>query len=206
MTPLATAVFAALLSLSPPDATAEQLPGWAETAEARRDRYRSIADDVAAVVEERVTTSGACGSLETCRARAAGMLLGIARHESGFAADVDAGRCYRGRDGKGPRCDGGAAHSMWQLRSGGEEAALFDRDRRAAAREALRRAGRSIGACRALPKEEQLVAYAGGRCVTPHPVAVRRARELHAAAARAFYLVNAAMTAAKPVAVAGAGS
>ena len=188
-TTLAAATLAAIVALSPPSAPVETFPGWAETPQQRLTRYHAIADDVAGAVEEMVAAPGACGTLEQCRARAVGLLLGIAWHESGFAPDVDAGQCYRGRDGRGPRCDSGRSHSMWQLRTGGEEAELFAHSRREAAKAALRKARRSLGACHRLPEDERLVAYAGGRCEYPHPVALRRAHELHAAVSRAWALV-----------------
>lgn len=168
-----------LLTLSPLTAPREALPGWAETPWERGVRYVAIASDVAAAADE------ACGSRgEGCRRWAVAVLLGVAWHESGFAADVDAGRCYRGRDGKGPRCDGGRAWGLWQMQGSGDEGKAWARDRRAGAREALRRIGRSLRACRRLPREEALSAYAGGRCEGAE--AARRARELHAAVTRAL--------------------
>ncbi len=179
MATLAASALAALLTLSPIGAPRETLPGWAETPEARAARYVSIASDIATAATD------ACGDrADSCRRWAVATLVGIAWHESGFAADVDAGQCYRGRDGKGPRCDGGRAWSLWQLQGGGDEARLWATDRVAAAREALRRAARSANACRGkLPAEEALTAYAGGAC--SGDAARRRARELDAAVRQA---------------------
>ncbi|HSM93371.1 MAG TPA: hypothetical protein VLT47_10845 [Anaeromyxobacteraceae bacterium] len=172
----------ALLALSPPDAPHMALPGWAETVEARRARYASFAEDVGAVVDR------ACRDRELgCSRWALAVLLGIAIHESGLAPDVDAGRCYRGSGFEG-RCDGGASVSVWQLRAGGEEAALYARDRRAAAREALRRAGRSWNACRRNPTAERLAAYAGGKC---DPAEYRRvSRSLWGSVTRAIVAID----------------
>ncbi len=170
---------AAILTISPLGATREALPGWTETPEARGARYASIAADVATAATD------ACGEHgEACQRRSAAILVGLAWHESGFAPDVEApGGCYRGRDGKSPRCDSGRAATLWQLQGSAEERVLWLADRVQAARTALRRAGRSLGACRKLPVEERLAAYAGGRCDGAE--ALRRARELHAAVTRA---------------------
>ncbi len=179
MATLAASVLAAILTISPLATPREVLPGWAERPEDRAARYQSIASDVATAATD------ACGERgDGCRRWAVATLIGIAWHESGFAPDVDAGRCYRGRDGKSQRCDGGRAWSLWQLQGGGEEARLWATDRMAAAREALRRAGRSTNACRGkLPAEEALTAYAGGTC--SGATARHRARELAADVRRA---------------------
>ena len=142
-------------------------------------RYVSIAVDVATAATD------ACGERgEACARHAAAVLVGIGWHESGLAPDVESpDGCYRGRDGKGPRCDGGRAATLWQMQGSAEERALWLGDRVAAAREALRRAWRSVRACRSLPAEERLSAYAGGRC--DGDVARKRARELDAAIRKA---------------------
>lgn len=177
MTPLASLALRIILHLAPLSGTYEVLPGWAETPWERGARYVSVATDVAEATE------AACGPSGGCRAWALPALLAVAYHESAFAPDVDAGHCYRGRDGKSKRCDSGRAVTMWQLQGSSEERSLWVTDRQQAARTALRRMLRSIGACRALPKEERLAAYAGGRC--EEPMAKRRARELYALVERA---------------------
>lgn len=144
---LTATVFAALLSLAP---HARQHPpaGWEETREAYEARLRSIAEDIA---------SAADGDRER-----AAKLLGVAWHESGFAADVDAGLCAHEERG---RCDGGRAASLWQLQEADAvRMMLYRLDRRAAAREALRRIERSERACSANAPAERLAAYAGGVC------------------------------------------
>ena len=178
--PMNTAALAlgVLLTFKAPAA----LPGWHETAEARAARYASIAADVGAVVDHACRDRG-----PGCVRWALGVLLGVAYHESGFRPDVDAGRCYRG-PGHERDCDGGASHSLWQLRAGGEEGAVYDHDRRAAAREALRRAGRSWNACRRNPEAERLAAYAGGRC---EPAEARRvSRSLWGSITRAMGAID----------------
>lgn len=177
---------AVLLHLSPIGQPHEALPGWGETDEARLRRYYAIASDVAYVADE------ACKGNRACAINMIHMGLGVAWHESGFMPDVDLGPCYLGRDGKGSRCDGGNAHSMWQLHPLGcvtgphappgpcAEAVLYDTDRRAAFREAIKRMWRSIRECRRslVPKEDQLAIYAGGGCRLQQ--SVLRSRELAA--------------------------
>ena len=174
---------AILLHLSPLSRTHEVLPGWEETPEQRLHRYYSIAADVSVVALE------VCKGNVECAKRQVTAGLGVAWHESGFAPDVDLGPCYRGKDGKGQRCDGGNAYSMWQLRPLGcatgphappgpcAEAVAF-RDRRVAFREAIKRMGRSQKECARIfaPKDEQLAVYSGGGCKLP--MAIVRSREL----------------------------
>ena len=176
---LSSLILTAILSISPLDGPRLAFPGHEETTAERGARYASIAADVATAV------GAACGDRgEACERRAAALLLGLAWHESGFSPDTESpGGCWRGRDGKGPRCDSGRAATLWQMQGSAEERALWLGDRVAAAREALRRATRSLGACRKLAPEERLAAYASGRC--DNREGQRRARELHAAVARA---------------------
>jgi hypothetical protein len=175
---------AILLHLAPPAHAYEAIPGWHETPEERLHRYYAIASDVSTVALE------VCRGNVSCAKHAVEHALGVAFHESAFAPDVDLGPCYRGKDGKGPRCDGGNAHSMWQLHPMGcvtgphapkepcAEVVLYDTDRRAAVREALKRMARSRKECSRhfLPPEEQLAGYAGGGCKLPS--AAKKAREL----------------------------
>jgi hypothetical protein len=167
----ASAILAALLALSP-HPSAHPLPGWAETEDAHRARLASIAEDVASVARTPAE---------------AAVLLGVAAHESGFSADVDAGQCYRGK-GHERRCDAGRAVSLWQLQTGDAEAReRWRTNRRAAAHEALRRAlgSRAVCARRGLPT---LALYASGSCEHGH----REARELDAAIRRAQRAIDAA--------------
>jgi len=154
MATLAPWILAALLQLSPPSRHRPP-PGWEETPEAARARYASIADDIAAVARTRTE---------------AGALIGVAVHESGLYADVDAGRCYEGGAFHG-RCDavevGGVlvprAHSLWQLQDPDPgRATLYRTNRRAAAKEALRRIGMSLRFCAQGDPHERLAFYASG--------------------------------------------
>jgi len=186
---LTARALAVLLFLSPVDRPRERLPGWDETNDQRLARYRSIAADVATVA------LAGCRGDAACARRSVHLLLGVAWHESGFAPDVDAGRCYRGRDGTNHRCDSGLAHSMWQLRpircaTGPaappcDEATRYDHDRQAAAAEALHRIFGSVRACQRVgaPRDHWLAIYAGGSC--RGVLAQQRSRELHQAVARA---------------------
>jgi hypothetical protein len=179
---------AILLHLAPVTRAYEALPGWSETPVERLHRYYAIAADVSSVAIE------VCHGNRACAMGAVTSALGIAWHESAFAPDVDLGPCYRGKDGKGPRCDGGNAHSMWQLHPLScvtgphapknpdgtlkkcDEAVLYDTDRRAAAREAIRRIWRSKRACAraGVPPEEQLAIYAKGGCKLSGAAAISR--------------------------------
>ncbi len=137
-------VLAAMLVLSPPEKHRPP-PGWEETTEEARARYGRIAADIAAVARTRVE---------------AAMLVGVAWHESGFSRDVDEGPCFQGKGFKG-RCDGGRALGLWQLQATAPE---LRGDRRAQAREALRRLLHSRKACSTNEPPEQLAAYSGGTC------------------------------------------
>lgn len=150
----AVAWILSLLTLAlPPDRIAAE-PGWHETPAAREARYQAIAADVAAVVYEPGAPVLYAGP--RARAHTAALLVAVAVLESGLAADVDLGPCYRGRDGRGPRCDRGRSASCWQIRlepgertrEGWTQADLFA-DRRKAIRVALRLMRGSFGLARA---------------------------------------------------------
>lgn len=163
MTPFASWILSVLVTLSPPDraAAVPAYPGWAESAEARRARYESIAADFdAALDDEQVFRE----RTPHARRHSAAYVIAAAFHESGFAKDTDLGPCYRGPDGKGPRCDSGHAVSMFQIRADGDEATVYQHDRKAATLEAIRRIRRSLGSCRKLPPERRLAVYASGNC------------------------------------------
>lgn len=185
-TTLAAAALAILHSLSPLSAPRVTLPGWSETETERGARYLSIAADVAAAVEE------ACeGRGDGCKRWGVTVLTGIGTHESGWAPDVDAGRCYRGKDGLGLRCDSGRAWTVWQLLGSAEEGAAWAADRKQAAREALRRASRSWNACRTAEPALRWAVFARGKCTDPE--GQRLSRELDAliqAAQRAWPMVK----------------
>ena len=137
MTAAVAWILSLLLYAVPPERVAAA-PGWEETPAARAARYEAIAADVAAVVYAPDAVVLYAGP--RARARTAALLVAVAVLESGLAADVDRGPCYRGRDGRGPRCDRGRAFGLWQV----HDPAVAG-DRRAAARAALRLMRGSFG-------------------------------------------------------------
>lgn len=137
MTAAVAWILSLLLYAAPPDRL-DAMPGWDETPAARAARYEAIAADVAAVVYAPDAVVLYAGP--RARAHTAALLVAVAVLESGLAADVDRGPCYRGRDGRGPRCDRGRAHSLWQVHDPAVQG-----DRRAAARAALRLMRGSFG-------------------------------------------------------------
>lgn len=146
---LAAYALACLLALAPP-ARRSAPPGWEETEETYRGRLSGIAGDIGAVSTSRMHVAA---------------LVGVGAHESAFAPDTDAGgECYR-VGSWASRCDGGRAVSLWQLQDADpERRALFRSDRRAAAREALRRILGSLGACRQNEPALRLARFASGTC------------------------------------------
>jgi hypothetical protein len=100
--------------------------------------------------------------------RAVALLIALASLESGFAADVDLGPCYRALESR--RCDGGLSVSLWQIRVGGGttpegwDRSTLQRDRQKAARRALRLAWWSMKACSGRGRDSGLRAYASGNC------------------------------------------
>lgn len=145
-----------------------QFPGWEESAEDKKTRYESIASDLYSVTydpKEKPLFGGKLG-----RARTTALLLSIAFFESGYAKDVDQGPCYRGKDGKGTRCDGGKAACLMQIEvgegkttEGWTKADLFS-DRKKCFRAALHLVRRSFLACHNLGADHLLDSYAGGMC------------------------------------------
>jgi hypothetical protein len=156
-------IFSLLVLLAPPERLAAQphFPGWHETAAQLTTRYESIAADIAAVVEtETPIARGKHGREQT-----AAMLVAVSFLESGWAPDVDASRCYRGRSGRSKRCDSGRAFTIYQMQFDDPvQRELARTDRRAATRIALARIRRSIAACARHGDLARLNAYASGRC------------------------------------------
>jgi len=154
-----------LLTLALPPERIAAMPGWEETPAAREARYSEIAADVAAVVYAPDAVVLYAGP--RARARTAALLVAVAVLESGLAADVDRGPCYRGRDGRGPRCDRGRAFGLWQVHDPSVQG-----DRRAAARAALRLMRGSFGVAAGMGRDRgwdaatvaahRLDVYAGG--------------------------------------------
>lgn len=163
MTPLASYFFALMVWLSPIAAAVEHTkePAAVETVEARADRYRGIAvalDEVVSDPAERSVFQGPDG-----RARTGVLLLALSWMESGFRADVD--------HGVGPAARGGAADScLMQVRIGsgrtgeGWNHEDLTTDRTKCFRAGLHLVRQSYGACRGLPPEQRLTAYAAGTC------------------------------------------
>jgi hypothetical protein len=163
-----------MTSLAPPErlAAIPQLPGWAETAQEKRERYEQIAQALYEVVydpQSRPLYGGNKG-----RAYTALQLLTIAYMESGFAKDVDKGPCYRGPGFKN-RCDAGRAKCLMQIRvdvetvAGLHGVAGLAGDELHANRHECFRAGlhmvrRSFRACSKLGPDHRLDVYASGRC------------------------------------------
>jgi hypothetical protein len=163
-----------MVAFAPPERAAKQehFPGWEETVDARRERYASIAADLYALAYDPETKPIFGG--KKGRARTAALLLAVAYHESGFARDVDLGPCYRGKDGKGARCDHGLSACLMQVRigkgttsEGWTQKELFE-DRKKCFAAGLRLLRRSFSACKALPMKHRLNAYASGSCDKGH--------------------------------------
>lgn len=176
MTPAAAWVLSLILSLP----TVAPMPGWAETAEARGGRLARIASEIAFTVYGADSLPAERPLLEGADASAA-RLVAVAYHESGFAADVYAGRCYRGLSGRGGRCDSGLAVSIFQLRFGastaeGWTAADMAADPRRAVVVALRMMRRSQGCARTRGPLAALAAYASGSCGAGHVESAVRMR------------------------------
>lgn len=138
--------FLAILRLAP---TAPSSPA-PEDADARLTRLLDVATDVAEVAPTRAD---------------AALLLAVAALESGFSRDVDGPACapwvVRRRG-----CDDGKAKGLWQMHD--RAGARVPAERRAQAREALRRLRGSLGACR------DLTMYASGQCGAGRVAADRR--------------------------------
>jgi hypothetical protein len=135
-------------------------------------RYEAIAEALIKVAYNPNNTS-LFGPGKYTKARTSLLLLSIGYFESGFRKDVDLGI---GRYGRG---DGGNSHCMLQIRVGtdrkstsvlknliGQEWSADDltSDRTKCFFTGYSLARKSISACRALPMEQRLAAYASGSC------------------------------------------
>lgn len=165
MEPIITWLVALMVLLSPPDrgaAAGRFVPDARETTEERLERYRGIATAVAAVAfdpAEPAAFGGASGRHAT-----ATLLLGLSWMESGWRRDVDLGR---GKEARG----GGMDSCLMQIRLGKGETTRegwdwqeLVGDREKCFRAGLRIVRRSMAACRELPLEHRLSAYATGSC------------------------------------------
>ncbi len=152
---LAEAVFATIVAMSPPERadTQQHFPGHAETSAERTARYRSIAADLAAVVEAESPVIG--GHTET-----AALLLAVVAHESGFARDVDIGPCHtagKWRD----RCDRSKAVCLVQAQAGRKQNRVLQADRKACLRYGLDAIRKSLATCRGNAPNTRLALLSG---------------------------------------------
>lgn len=108
-------------------------------------RYASIAEDIAAVIDEIRPPQPESLALTT---------LAIAIHESGLRAEVDDGR-VRGN---------GTDVCLMQIRTNKRRADELAADRRECLRVGMRIARGSLSACSSSPWVDRLAAYASGRC------------------------------------------
>lgn len=159
---------ALMVAKAPPEKVAAlpAFPGWQETAAERLARYQGIA-------KAAVTVGKSWPRIAT--------ILAVSFHESGWARDVDLGPCYRGKDGKGSRCDSGRAACMMQVRTDvhrqWKSGDLF------VSREACFKAGleiieRSQRACLKLGPSYRFDVYAGGWCQDGHALTMGHERGL----------------------------
>jgi hypothetical protein len=170
MNPVTSWLFSLMVAFAPPDerARSSQLPGHEETVEQKTARYESIAKDLFDVVYDPTEVPLFAGPKG--RARTAALVLAVAYHESGFAHDVDVGPCYRGKDGRGARCDHGKSACVMQLHVGdGTTLQGYTQEELFADRKKCFRAGlgllrRSFSECRHLDAKHRLNAYASGVC------------------------------------------
>jgi hypothetical protein len=152
-----------------------------ESPDQAQARYESIARDVVSIAfdeSEAPLFEGPDGRTQTAL-----LMLSVASYESGYRKKVDDGR----RLG-----DGGRSYCLMQIRvgqgftrEGWTGHALID-DRTRCFRSALHILRSSFGACRSLPVDDRLSAYATGHCFADARISrtrVRRAqawREAHA--------------------------
>lgn len=160
-------IVALMISLSPPDkgaAAGRFVPDAVETTEQRTERYREIAAAIAAVAFDPDETPAFGG--KGGRHATATLLLGISWMESGWRRDVDLGL---GKLARGSGMDS----CLMQIRLGRGETTKegwtwedLTSDREKCFRAGLRIIRRSMAACRELPLEHRLSAYATGTCAT----------------------------------------
>jgi hypothetical protein len=146
-----------------------------ESADDAQARYESIARDAASVAFDDAETplfSGPEGRMQTAL-----LMLSVASYESYYMKKVD--------DGRG-RGDGGGSYCLMQLHIGngatreGWKGADLTSDRKLCFRAGLHVLHASFDACRALPVDDRLSAYASGHCFTDAAISrsrVARARK-----------------------------
>lgn len=144
---VATWILAVMLAAAPPGRSTFAR----ENEEQGRERYALIAEAIADVAAREAPLFGGTHGRE----RTAVLLAAVAFAESGYRRDVEAGET---------RGDKGRACGLWQIQATPVPCPQFVTDRRESARYALELMRRSFTACRTLPIEERLAAYASGRC------------------------------------------
>ena len=158
-------ILSILLALTP----AKPQPGHEETPE----QYRARMGEIATVIADGVYGEHHGPLLAEGADATAARLIAVAYMESGFSHDADVGPCYRGRDGRGARCDAGRSVSLWQIQIGNArtpegyvKADLWDR--RKAERVAQRKIVASASCVRDFGPDAALNAYASGMCSRGH--------------------------------------
>lgn len=146
-------------------------PDAHETQEQRLERYEGMAEAIAKVAfdpAERPLYAGPRGRHQT-----ATLLLGVAWYEGSWRRDVDLGLGKHARGGGTDSCNMQVRLAAWKDKDGsrvdGRTREGWDWHDLVADREKCFRAGLhivrgSMGACRSLPPEHALAAYARGSC------------------------------------------
>lgn len=175
MEPIVAWLVAMIVSLAPPERVSKYAyPGHAETPEAVKVRYESIARDIVGVVFDPQEIPP-YGTTTLGRLRAASLVVAVASMESGFAHDVDVGPCYRGPHNQGARCDAGKSVCLLQVRVGlhgktkeGWTKQELQRDRKKCITTGLRLMKSSLSSCSRQGPLLGLAAYASGTCGAGH--------------------------------------
>jgi hypothetical protein len=180
MEPIISWLVALMVLVSPPEVAAvrscsTRLPGACETPDERLTRYRDLATAMAEEATARPLYGGRAKVANT-----AALYLAITYFESGWRRDVDLGIGSAARGGGVDSC-------VMQIRLGkgmvtqeGYDWTALVADRRKCVESGARLVRQSFNACRDLPPEERLAAYASGSCSNPVGKAKSRERVLFA--------------------------
>lgn len=151
MTTLAEAVLTVMLQLSP-ESRWTAMPGHAETVETRRERYASIARDIAEVAGDRGASTSEVA-----------LIVAHQFHESGWAPDVDGPTgCVQDGKWKG-RCDSNRSACVHQIMAGPKRNRVLRTDRKECIREGLAALRRSLATCKQNAPAHRLAGLSG-RC------------------------------------------
>lgn len=148
---------------------AQHLPEARETIAERQARYESISRDLAEVIDRELTT-------QKEKEQMAATILAVTYHESGWHKHVDFGIGPRSRG------DQGRSWCLAQVNIGlgvtpeGWSGKDLVEDRQKCLTAAVRTIRKSFGACRGLPLEHRLSAYASGNCLRGREASARRMR------------------------------